>query len=85
MRCIRKMWILQYLTGGPRVLIDRLAELDRLVTNWEIRDAVFAIRQDKSSGPDGYTSCFFKKSWNIIGQDVCAAVHQFFDFGCLLK
>ncbi|XP_074305233.1 uncharacterized protein LOC141640282 [Silene latifolia] len=40
---------------------------------------------DKSPGPDGYTSQFYKDSWDIVGQEVCDAVKDFFHSGQLLK
>ncbi|XP_074317710.1 uncharacterized protein LOC141653760 [Silene latifolia] len=40
---------------------------------------------DKSPGPDGYTSAFFKDSWDVIGEDVCAAIKDFFSTGKLLN
>ncbi|KAJ6369366.1 hypothetical protein OIU78_001686, partial [Salix suchowensis] len=46
----------------------RLSEEDKAnmtlpVTAEEIKAALFSIPDGKSPGPDGYTSCFFKKSW----------------------
>ncbi|XP_074305397.1 uncharacterized protein LOC141640525 [Silene latifolia] len=40
---------------------------------------------DKSPGPDGYTSGFFKDSWEIMGNDVCFAIQDFFSNGKLIK
>ncbi|GJW50352.1 protein LAZ1 [Tanacetum coccineum] len=57
----------------------------REVTNKEIKTAMFDIGDDKALGPDGFTSTFFKKSWHIVGNDVCNAVRDFFNNGCLLK
>ncbi|XP_074318678.1 uncharacterized protein LOC141655500 [Silene latifolia] len=37
------------------------------VTKEEIKSAVFSIPKDKAPRPDGYTSGFFKDSWDIIG------------------
>ncbi|GJZ49652.1 hypothetical protein Tco_0603842 [Tanacetum coccineum] len=38
----------------------------------------------KASGPDRFSSLFFKKAWGIVGQDVRLAVKEFFRFGKLL-
>ncbi|GKA17635.1 protein LAZ1 [Tanacetum coccineum] len=55
------------------------------VTNDEIKRAVLGIRDNKAPGPEGFTSVFFKKSWDVVGQDVCNAVRDFFVNGKLLK
>nr|GEW28645.1 hypothetical protein [Tanacetum cinerariifolium] len=55
------------------------------LTDLEIKTAMFSIGDDKAPGPNGYTSAFFKKGWDILGQDVCKAVHDFFINGQLLK
>ncbi|GJY69226.1 hypothetical protein Tco_0472208 [Tanacetum coccineum] len=57
----------------------------RNVTDVEIKAAMFSIGDDKAPGLDGYTSAFFKKGWNIVGQDVCKAVRDFFNNGQILK
>lgn len=46
---------------------------------------MFSINGNKSLGPDGYTSQFFKDSWDIVGDDVRKAVKSFFVSGELLK
>ncbi|GJY18586.1 polypyrimidine tract-binding protein homolog 2 isoform X1 [Tanacetum coccineum] len=38
----------------------------RSVTNLEVKEAMFSIGENKSPSPDGYTSAFFKCSWDII-------------------
>ncbi|GJY22932.1 RNA-directed DNA polymerase, eukaryota, reverse transcriptase zinc-binding domain protein [Tanacetum coccineum] len=55
------------------------------VTHREIKEAMFDIDSAKASGPDGYTSCLFKKAWEVIGKDVCMAIKEFFTKGKLLK
>ncbi|XP_074305789.1 uncharacterized protein LOC141641010 [Silene latifolia] len=40
---------------------------------------------DKSPGPDGFTSGFFRDSWEIVGDDICAAIKDFFHTGILLN
>ncbi|GJV15595.1 RNA-directed DNA polymerase, eukaryota, reverse transcriptase zinc-binding domain protein [Tanacetum coccineum] len=41
-------------------------------------NALFDIGDNKASGPDGYSSVFFKKACNIIRKDVCEAIKDFF-------
>lgn len=59
--------------------------LMRAVTAEEVRKVLFSMAVDKSSGPDGYTSEFFKVSWAIMGGDFVIAVQSFFDKGFLPK
>ncbi|GJY60420.1 RNA-directed DNA polymerase, eukaryota, reverse transcriptase zinc-binding domain protein [Tanacetum coccineum] len=61
--------------------IDMISE----VFEKEIKDAMFDIDSSKASGPDGYSSCFFKKAWGVVGKDVCLAIREFFSKGKLLK
>ncbi|GJR79369.1 uncharacterized protein Tco_0150154, partial [Tanacetum coccineum] len=39
----------------------------RPISDEEIKRAMFDIGNDKALGPDGYTSAFFKKAWDIVG------------------
>lgn len=57
----------------------------RPITKEEIKDAMYNIGENKASGPNGYTSTFFKSSWHIIGDDVVKAVQEFFLKGKLLR
>lgn len=52
--------------------------LTREVTSEEIQKVLFAMPSNKSPGPDGYTSEFFKATWSITGQDFIAAIKSFF-------
>nr|GEW43737.1 hypothetical protein [Tanacetum cinerariifolium] len=56
-----------------------------LVTNEEIKHAMFSICDNKAPSPDGFTFVFFKKGWDVVGQDVCNGVRDFFVNGKLLK
>ncbi|GKG48478.1 hypothetical protein Tco_0510363, partial [Tanacetum coccineum] len=38
----------------------------------------------KAAGPDGYSSCFFKKASDVIGTDICLVVSKFFVSGKIL-
>ncbi|GKE60209.1 RNA-directed DNA polymerase, eukaryota, reverse transcriptase zinc-binding domain protein, partial [Tanacetum coccineum] len=46
---------------------------------------MFMIDDNKAPGPDGYTSHFFKKSWDILGDEVCKVVREFFNTGRILS
>ena len=40
--------------------------------------------QKKVLGPDGYSVHFYKKSWDIVKEDVSKAISSFFSSGKLL-
>lgn len=59
--------------------------LTRGVTEEEVKRVLFSMPADKSPGPDGYTSEFFKASWRIVRGDFVVAIQSFFDKGFLPK
>uniref|UniRef100_A0A453IMH0 Reverse transcriptase domain-containing protein n=1 Tax=Aegilops tauschii subsp. strangulata TaxID=200361 RepID=A0A453IMH0_AEGTS len=54
-----------------------LSELDAPFGEAEIKDAVFSLTSVKAPGPDGFIGAFFKSCWEIIRQDIVAAILQF--------
>ncbi|CAH1421913.1 unnamed protein product [Lactuca virosa] len=60
-------------------------DMIRVITDKEIREAMFDIDDLKAPGTDGYSSKFYKAAWSIVGNDVCRAVREFFWSGKLLK
>ncbi|GJT64249.1 RNA-directed DNA polymerase, eukaryota [Tanacetum coccineum] len=64
-----------------RLSNDQVEDLDRCISNDEIRRAVWDCGVNKSPGPDGYTFEFFRRYWNFIGPDFCSAVDCFFESG----
>nr|GEY59499.1 hypothetical protein [Tanacetum cinerariifolium] len=60
-------------------------EMIREVSDQEIKDAIFSMGNDKSSGPDGYMVTFFKEAWDIISKDIMLVIREFFVNGKLLK
>ncbi|GKA84815.1 RNA-directed DNA polymerase, eukaryota, reverse transcriptase zinc-binding domain protein [Tanacetum coccineum] len=56
----------------------------RDVSDIEVKDVIFGIRDDKAPGPGGFTTTFFKKSWDIVRRDVCKAIKYFFKTNKLL-
>lgn len=68
----------------------RCSEMDRdslisEIKDEEIRKVLFSMPNDKSPGPDGFTSEFFKASWPIVGKDFLVAIMSFFVKGFLPK
>ena len=59
--------------------------LIRSIYEEEIKAALFSIGNGKTPRPDGFSSYFFKKSWDIIGRDFTVAVMEFFSSGQILK
>ncbi|CAN0861736.1 LINE-1 reverse transcriptase homolog [Linum grandiflorum] len=55
------------------------------ITAEEVKVALFSIPEDKSPGPYGFTSCFYKVMWDIVQDDVVAAILQFFETGIMPK
>ncbi|XP_026451229.1 uncharacterized protein LOC113351464 [Papaver somniferum] len=44
--------------------------LDKLPVEEEIRITIFNMDPDSSPGPDGFSGCFYRACWHIIGEDV---------------
>ncbi|GKA65320.1 RNA-directed DNA polymerase, eukaryota, reverse transcriptase zinc-binding domain protein [Tanacetum coccineum] len=63
---------------------EEALDMIKMVTDDEIKTALFDIDSSKAVGPDGFTSCFFKKAWSYIGKDICLAIKDFFQNGKML-
>ncbi|KAK8577489.1 hypothetical protein V6N13_027761 [Hibiscus sabdariffa] len=57
---------------------DEANHLVREFSDEEIRSAFFEQGNDKSPGPDGYSACFFKTAWDIVGRDFIQTIRFFF-------
>nr|GEU56796.1 RNA-directed DNA polymerase, eukaryota [Tanacetum cinerariifolium] len=63
------------------ITIDQQMDLECAVSKEELKRAVWECGPDKSSGPDGFSSGFYRQFWSSIENDVFAAVSHFFTFG----
>ena len=70
---------------GPILSSDQSAQLINNVSDVEIKDALFNIADDKAPGPDGFSSYFFKQSWDTVGEQFKGAVKEFFSNASILK
>lgn len=57
------------------------AELTQEFTEEEVKQAVFAMHPDKSSGPDGMNPSFYQIFWSIIGNDVAKECCRILEVG----
>ncbi|XP_060968612.1 uncharacterized protein LOC115704452 [Cannabis sativa] len=55
------------------------ADISRCPTVEEIKAVVFQMHPLKSPGPDGFSSIFYRKYWQIVGAKVCEMVQGFFE------
>ncbi|KAH0735285.1 hypothetical protein KY285_010992 [Solanum tuberosum] len=74
----------RFLQHGHILTTAQQMGLIRTYTRAEVKQAMFGIDINKSPGPDGYGSGFFKEAWCLIGEDITQAVLQFLENGKLL-
>ena len=60
--------------NGPVLSEEMQAVLELNVTSKEIKRALFSIPGVKAPAPDGYNSSFFKRAWEVVGDEVVRAV-----------
>nr|GEV85490.1 RNA-directed DNA polymerase, eukaryota, reverse transcriptase zinc-binding domain protein [Tanacetum cinerariifolium] len=58
-----------------RISLEKNDDLERKVSNEEIKRAVWDCGIDNALGPDSFTFGFYRRYWDIIGNDVVDAVH----------
>ncbi|XP_048502731.1 uncharacterized protein LOC125498546 [Beta vulgaris subsp. vulgaris] len=75
----------EIIAQGPCLNLEQQEDLMREITDDEIQQALFSIPVDKSPGPDGFGTTFYKASWEIIGNDIITAVKDFFIHRKMLK
>ncbi|KAK4394002.1 hypothetical protein Sango_1871000 [Sesamum angolense] len=57
----------------------------RAVTPLEVKQAIFHISDNKAPNRDGYSACFFKRAWHVVGDQVCTTVMNLFRSGHFLR
>ena len=61
-----------------KVTLEHNIELMSPLNAVEIKNALFEMNSDKSLRLDGMNAAFYKKFWNIVGEDVIVACKNFF-------
>lgn len=59
---------------GP---VPSLVQKDHLlqeIFHIEVKNALWDIDDNKAASTDGYSASFFKRSWNVVGNDVIKAI-----------
>ncbi|KAJ8421613.1 hypothetical protein Cgig2_010180 [Carnegiea gigantea] len=70
---------------GKILSSEQQVSICRPFTNKDIKEALWSISNHKSPSPDGYSSGFFKSTWDQTGHLVCDAVQDFFQYTSLPK
>ncbi|KAH0705731.1 hypothetical protein KY285_010268 [Solanum tuberosum] len=74
----RKHVCREILMNGPMVNEEQCTQLKAMFTENYVKEAIWSIDGNKSPGPDGYVSQFFKDNWEIVVKDVVKGVMEFF-------
>ena len=67
------------LTGEDNKYLNKKFTID------ETKEALFHMNPNKSLGPNGFKAFFFKKWWNILGQDPWEAIGATENLGSILS
>ncbi|GJW09970.1 RNA-directed DNA polymerase, eukaryota [Tanacetum coccineum] len=67
------------------ITCDQQADLERDVSNEEIKRAVWDCGTDKSPGLDGFSFGFYRRFWYLIENDVYDVVRYFFTYEVIPK
>ena len=68
----------EIIAHGTTLSVDLQFRMCTLFTDNDIKQAIFSIPNSKSPGPDGFSSGFFKATWDTTEPMVCNAIHHFF-------
>ncbi|WMV46809.1 hypothetical protein MTR67_040194 [Solanum verrucosum] len=74
-----------FLKNGHMLTIPQQLELIRSYVEKKVKQAMFSIDVNKSLGPNGYGSGFFRDDWSVVGEGVIQAVLEFLESGKLLR
>ncbi|XP_050238208.1 uncharacterized protein LOC126687695 [Mercurialis annua] len=70
---------------GITLTDDEGTNLQNIITEMEVKNAVFSIGCDKAACPDGFNGHFFKVTWDITKDDLVKTVQEAFNSGTILR
>ena len=70
----------EYTIDWTNIQLNRcqLQHLEQEFSEEEVQHVMHQMQSDKAPGPDGFIGVFYKSCWNIIKQDILAAVNYFY-------
>nr|XP_009780318.1 PREDICTED: uncharacterized protein LOC104229377 [Nicotiana sylvestris] len=81
----RVMTFRSIIRNGSRLSETLQDELIQPFSRREVKQAMFQIDINKSPGPYGFGSGFYKAAWPIVGGDITETILEFFQNGRLLR
>ena len=69
---------------NPCISVEENSELSKIRDYQEVKDVMWSMHPLKSPSLDGFLGFFFMHYWDIVGDQVVAAVQSFFREGSLL-
>ncbi|GJV56559.1 RNA-directed DNA polymerase, eukaryota, reverse transcriptase zinc-binding domain protein [Tanacetum coccineum] len=75
---VKIKWLKEGNIVNLKLTPEEAEEMIREVTNEEIKSTLFYIDLSKAACPYRYSACFYKKSWQIVGKEICMAIREFF-------
>ncbi|GJT04685.1 hypothetical protein Tco_0839147 [Tanacetum coccineum] len=66
-------WIVDPLAVKNVLSLEQQADLERNISNEEIKSVVWDFGMNKSLGPDDFTFEFFRRYWKLLEHDIMAA------------
>lgn len=70
---------------GGRLGEEEKASLERCFDEEEIKSVVWNCGTNKSPGPDGFGSQFFRTCWNVVKEDLFLVFEEFHRHGRICK
>lgn len=71
--------------GFPILSAQKLARMEAVVLDEEVRSPLFYMNPWKAPSYDGFQAGFYQKFWSEIGSQVCEYVHEIFQGGSMLE